>query len=246
LRVRNSSIEGARVRAFGSVVWCALIAMHPTTTHHTTRSKTILTTMPPRRRPLDGPTHAPSKPDLPLEPATDGWTAARLEAADHAEAGLAGLRITDCELHRCNLANVRARGATLTRVAFKGCRLTGITLSDGHLTDVTFDDCRIDLASFSESNFERVVFADCLLVRSDFLAARLHDVRFKRCDMTDIDISDASSRNSELRGCTLDGLRGAASLRNVAMPWGDVIAAAGLFAQALGVRVLSDADSDRG
>jgi uncharacterized protein YjbI with pentapeptide repeats len=201
--------------------------------------------MPPRRRPLDGPTHAPSPPDLPPEPATDGWVGARLEAADHAEAALPRLRITDCEMIRCNLANARCSGAALTRVVLRGCRLTGIALAGGQLTDVAFEDCRIDLASFSECDLERVVFADCMLVQSDFLAARLHDVRFERCDMTDIDISEASSRNSQLRGCTLDGLRGAASLRNVAMPWGDVMAAAGLFAQALGVRVLGD-DSELG
>ena len=40
----------------------------------------------------------------------------------------------------------------------------------------------------------------------------------------------------------MDGLRGAESLRGAAMPWADIVAAAGLFAGALGVRVLDAED----
>jgi hypothetical protein len=46
----------------------------------------------------------------------------------------------------------------------------------------------------------------------------------------------------ELRACTLDDLRGAEALRGTAMRWEDIVAAAGTFADALGIRVLDPAD----
>ena len=43
-----------------------------------------------------------------------------------------------------------------------------------------------------------------------------------------------------MSGCTLDGLRGVERLRGVAMPWADIVAAAGVFAGEIGVRLLED------
>ena len=57
-------------------------------------------------------------------------------------------------------------------------------------------------------------------------------VSFVDCDLTEADLSGARLAHCELRGCTLDGLRGAASLRGAAMPWADIVAAAGTFADA--------------
>jgi hypothetical protein len=41
-------------------------------------------------------------------------------------------------------------------------------------------------------------------------------------------------------GCDLEGLRGAERLRGVAMPWPDIVAAAGTFAAAVGVTVAGE------
>jgi uncharacterized protein YjbI with pentapeptide repeats len=60
------------------------------------------------------------------------------------------------------------------------------------------------------------------------------------CDLTEADLTDARFSACEMRGCTLDGLRGAQRLRGVAMPWSDVLAAAGTFAAALGIDVRDD------
>jgi hypothetical protein len=48
----------------------------------------------------------------------------------------------------------------------------------------------------------------------------------------------------ELHGCRLEGLRAIGDLKGAAMPWPDVVAHAGAFAQALGVRVLEDEDAE--
>jgi uncharacterized protein YjbI with pentapeptide repeats len=63
-------------------------------------------------------------------------------------------------------------------------------------------------------------------------------VSFVNCDLSGADLGGARLRRCELRGCTIDGIRGIESLRGVGMRWDDVVAAAGTFAAALGVKEL--------
>jgi uncharacterized protein YjbI with pentapeptide repeats len=103
---------------------------------------------------------------------------------------------------------------------------------------VVLSECRIDLASFAASTLEQVVFDGCILRQTDFQEAELRAVRFVDCDLSAADLSGARMSRCELQGCTLEGVRGAEGLRGAAMPWPDIVAAAGTFADALGVRVL--------
>ena len=83
-------------------------------------------------------------------------------------------------------------------------------------------------------------FEDCNLRDADLRSTRMEAVRFERCDLTGADLRGARFEGCEMLGCTLDGLRAVDRLRGVAMPWNDIVAAAGLFAGELGVRVLED------
>jgi uncharacterized protein YjbI with pentapeptide repeats len=152
----------------------------------------------------------------------------------------AGLRLVDEQVEDASLANVDARGGELTRVVLRRCRLTGLLLTEGRLRDVVITDSRVDLASFAGATLEQVVFEDCRLEGSSLQEARLRFVRFERCDLSEADLSGMRCERVELRSCTLDGVRGAEGLRGAALPWGDILAAAGTFAGALGVRVLED------
>jgi uncharacterized protein YjbI with pentapeptide repeats len=149
-----------------------------------------------------------------------------------------GLSFTDETLTDANLANVDARGAALRRVVLDRCRLTGLLLTEGSLRDVTIRECRVDLASFAACTLEQVVFEDCRMEGASLQEARLRSVRFSACDLTEADLSGARFERCELRGCTIDAIRGGEHLRGTAMPWSDVVAAAGTFAGALGIRVL--------
>ena len=102
--------------------------------------------------------------------------------------------------------------------------------------DVVFRDCRIDLATFAGTTFERVVFDGCMLAQAEFREALLRSVRFEHCDLTEADLTGLRIDGCELRSCTLDGLAGAERLRGAAMPWGDIVGHAGVFAAALGIR----------
>jgi uncharacterized protein YjbI with pentapeptide repeats len=165
-----------------------------------------------------------------------------LARVDLAGGRLISLSLADVELDACNLATIDARSGSMRRVTARGCRMTGLLWTEGGLRDVTLSDCAIDLASFAAAAIEHVVFERCILRQTDFQDADLRMVRFVDCDLSDADLSGARLAHCELRGCTLDGLRGAASLRGAAMPWADVVAAAGTLADALGVRVLDPAD----
>jgi uncharacterized protein YjbI with pentapeptide repeats len=85
-----------------------------------------------------------------------------------------------------------------------------------------------------------VAFSGCDLREADFRQARCTSVAFSGCDLTGADISGARFEGCSIAGCTLDGLRGVDRLRGVAMPWADIVAAAGVFAGELGVRLLDE------
>jgi uncharacterized protein YjbI with pentapeptide repeats len=165
---------------------------------------------------------------------------ARLERVDLSGGRLAHLALADVELETCNLANADIRGGSLWRARVARSRLTGLSWTEGLVRDVAFSDCRIDLSSFAATRLEQVVFERCLLMQADFQEAQLRAARFVDCDLTEADLAAARFDRCELRGCTIDGIRGADRLRGVSMPWEDIVAAAGTFAAAVGVSVLDD------
>jgi uncharacterized protein YjbI with pentapeptide repeats len=185
---------------------------------------------------LDGARH----PGLRLVAAT--IDASRLEDVDLSGAKLPNLGVRDSVLERCNLANADLRGASLRRSLITASRMTGLLWSDGVAEDLEVAESRIDLAAFAGARLERVRFSSCVLGQTDFQGARLKSVAFEDCDLREADLSGARFDDVELRGCRLDGLRGAANLRGVRMPWSDVLDAAGVFAAACGVKVLTDGE----
>jgi uncharacterized protein YjbI with pentapeptide repeats len=174
----------------------------------------------------------------PLPPREDELT--RLVDVEMAGAREQGWRLVDAIVERGNLANLVAAELSLNRVVFAGARLTGVQWTRGRITDVVFRDCRMDLALLAGTTFERVTFDGCLLAQTDFGEALFRSVRFDHCDLGEADLSGLRIDGCELRSCTLDGLLAAERLRGAAMPWADVVGHSGLFATALGIRVLGE------
>jgi uncharacterized protein YjbI with pentapeptide repeats len=185
------------------------------------------------------PAEPPARPEL----LAAGLEGVRLADADLPGSRARGLRLTDVEIVRGNLANSAAPELALHRVVVAGARLTGVQWTAGRIADTRFRDCRIDLATFAGTTFERVAFDGCLLAQTDFRDALLRSVRFEHCDLTEADFAGVRIDRCELRACTLDGLSGFERLRGAAMPWGDIVGHAGLLADALGIRVLDDDSS---
>jgi uncharacterized protein YjbI with pentapeptide repeats len=169
-----------------------------------------------------------------------GFMSVRFVATDLSGAKLANLFLSECELNRCDLSNVAAHAGSMRRVTCSGGRLTGMRWTSGEIRDSAFRDCRADLASFERTGVSRVVFEDCNLRDADFRAARMESVAFRRCDLSGADISGARLKDCSMERCTIEGLSGVDRLRGVAMPWPDILAAAGVFAGEIGVRLLEE------
>jgi uncharacterized protein YjbI with pentapeptide repeats len=70
---------------------------------------------------------------------------------------------------------------------------------------------------------------------ADFHEAKLTSVLFENCSLVQASIAGVTFTRSELRGCDITALGNAERLRGVRMPWANVIQAAGVFAQAVGM-----------
>lgn len=153
---------------------------------------------------------------------------------------IGGFELVDERLVRPDLSNVEARRGTLLRSTIEGGRMTGFDCPEGLVRDVVFRECRLDLAAFPLARLERVRFEGCRLEEADFREARLKQVRFDDCDLSRADVANARFDRCEIVRCKLNDLRGAASLRGVAMTWDDVVAGAALWANALGILLVEE------
>lgn len=184
-------------------------------------------------------------PDLALVEAVEPRLAnVRIDGGDLGEARLVHLTLDDSELLRLGAANVKAERAVLRRVRIEGARLTGTTFEQAEFADVRIEDTRLDYVSFNRARLADVVFARCNMSEVDFTGARLLRVRFEGCNLTGAEFQDASLTTCEMAGCEIDGARSITALRGVAMPMGDILAAAPQFAAALGISVLEDTRPD--
>jgi uncharacterized protein YjbI with pentapeptide repeats len=167
-----------------------------------------------------------------------GFDGVRLTRVDLSGSRLDALRLIDAALTDCNLANLQSRRLEAARLAIGRSRLTGIGLHEGSLHDVTISGCRVDLASFGFSVLARVTFEDCLMTEASFHGAQLDAVRFHDCDLTRADFRQARLRRCEFRRTDLTDLEGVVHLRGAAIDWPTVVGLAGVWAAALGIRVL--------
>jgi uncharacterized protein YjbI with pentapeptide repeats len=164
-------------------------------------------------------------------------TQSRLSAVDLSDSTLPRLQISDATFTDCNLANARTREFSARRSAFVRGKLTGMHAIDGTLSDVEFSNVRLDLAQFTRVTLTRVVFQSCVLREVDFSNVTFDQARFIDCDLSRATFERMRVTNSELRGCTLTGLRGLAQLKGVAMEWNDIVGNAELLAAELGIAI---------
>jgi uncharacterized protein YjbI with pentapeptide repeats len=182
-------------------------------------------------------TIAPEAPDLPDELPAAGLEASTIENGD----SWSQVRVAGASLPTLTATGLSFREAVLARLDVTGGRLINLSF-----TDVELDACSLATVDARSGAMRRVVARGCRMTGLLWTEGGLRDVvlravRFVDCDLTGADLTGARLAHCELLGCTLDDLRGTASLRGSRMPWPDILAAAGTFAEALGVGVL-DAD----
>jgi uncharacterized protein YjbI with pentapeptide repeats len=153
-------------------------------------------------------------------------------------------RITDCVFRGCDLSGTILSAASLVRVEFVGCRLLGVTIPDGSFHDVKFSDCRMRMGNLRMAQGARVLFDHCDLGEADFYAARLESLSVFDCNLADVDFSQAKLPGARLHGSSLDGIKGASSLRGVVIDSSQVLPMALQMFGSMGVSVDDERDPD--
>jgi uncharacterized protein YjbI with pentapeptide repeats len=164
----------------------------------------------------------------------------RFEGIDVSEASLRRVRLRDSLIHGGSLANADATEASFVRTELRGVRATGVTLTRAKLVDVTFAECRLDFSSVRSASLERVRFEGCRMEEADLSGVSALDVVFEGCDLTRASLAEVRFERCEMVGCSLDGIGNPERLRDVGMPWQDVLRSAATLAAGIGVRILED------
>lgn len=115
------------------------------------------------------------------------------------------------------IAGAEAFGAQLRRVTFAGCKLDSVNFRDAELTDVTFDNCLLREVDFGSATLTRTVFINSRLDKTDFSRVTLDRV--------------------DLRGAELGITITPDSLRGAIITSAQLMAAAPLLAETLGITV---------
>ena len=123
------------------------------------------------------------------------------------------------------VAGAETFGAQLRKVTFRECKLDSVNLRDATLTDVTFDNCLLREVDFGGAALTRVSFPDSRLDQADFSRVTLKDV--------------------DLRGAELNVTITPGSLRGAIITPGQLMAAAPLLAETLGIVVTDGGEAAR-
>jgi uncharacterized protein YjbI with pentapeptide repeats len=147
------------------------------------------------------------------------------------------LRLVDVLIEDSELSGVTIAEGHFTRVELRRCRLSGLVASTLKARHVRLTDCRADGATFRMTRWEHAEFRDVDLRDADFHASALAGVRLLGCDLTGADFSRATMAGAALHGSTVDGIKGADSLRGAVVAGDQVLSLALPVLAALGIVV---------
>ncbi|TNM68197.1 pentapeptide repeat-containing protein [Streptomyces sp. NP160] len=220
----------------------------------------------PPRRGSAGPT-PPRPPDVVL-PDLDvadrsvllsgRWDCALVDGAELAQARLEGLLVLeslveDAVLDGALLAGMRCTGSRWERVSavaadgartqwadteVADARLSALGLGGARLDRVVLRRCRLDSALLRDAALTDVVLDGCDLRGADLRGAALRRVSFAGSDLTGADLSGARCEDVDLRGATLEELRGADGLRGCTVDAVQLVGLAPVLAAHVGLRLL--------
>jgi uncharacterized protein YjbI with pentapeptide repeats len=101
-------------------------------------------------------------------------------------------------------------------------------------------DSKADEAWLRMSVLDRCAFADCDLTGSDWYRAKVAVTRFVGCRLDGSELSQATFDEVALHGSTLDGVRGAGSLRGLVIGSDQISDVALPLFAALSIRIEDD------
>lgn len=140
---------------------------------------------------------------------------ARLSGVQLTGSVLDGAELIDVVFEDCELSGVDLSRARLARVVFRRCRMSGLVATELVASDVQVIGAKADDAWLRMARLERCAFVDCDLTGSDWYEARLAATRLLRCRLDGAELSNATFDQVALHGSSVEGVRGAGSLRNL-------------------------------
>jgi len=129
-----------------------------------------------------------------------------LERVNLGENSFGSIVLKDVRLIGCELANLRARGLTMTRVEFIDCRMTGLSGGDVDARDVLIREGGQRYCQFRASRFKAAEFDSCNFEESDFQDTDFTGAVFRRCNMRNVEMGQAKLYDADLRGSMIEGL----------------------------------------
>jgi uncharacterized protein YjbI with pentapeptide repeats len=161
----------------------------------------------------------------------------RLIGTDLSESKLRSATLRECIVQRCDLSNGDWSHVQSSTVLFEDCRCVGLMLTEAELRETTLRRTRADYVNFRMATLTNVTFEDVQLHEADFYGARLTSVSFVRCELARADFSAVKLQNVDLRGSSLDDLRGVSGLRGATVDQPQLISLAPALAAESGIAV---------
>ena len=129
-----------------------------------------------------------------------------LERVNLGESSFGSIVLKDVRLIGCELANLRTRGFTLTRVEFIDCRMTGLSGGVVDARDVLIREGDQRYCQFRFSRFKAAEFDSCNFEEADFQDTDFTGAVFRRCNMRNVEMGKAKLYDADLRGSMVDGM----------------------------------------
>jgi uncharacterized protein YjbI with pentapeptide repeats len=181
------------------------------------------------------------RPSGALEPADglaeDMAVGVALDGADLAETRREPLTLVDSVLRRCDLSAAVWQDVTLRQVELLDCRALGLRLSVELAQDVYVEGGRFESATLRISRVRGLVVFDGCAFGEAMVGGDLSSVVFTGCTFAGAEFAATAADGCDLRGSTLAGARGLATLRGARLTADQTVTIAPRLATELGLTV---------
>jgi len=165
------------------------------------------------------------------------FEACRITGLRAPDADLRASTLIETVLERIDVPVLRAPRTRWRDVRIEGGRLGSAEFSDATWESVHVVGCKLGFVNLRGSELRDVQFTDCTIEELDLGAADGLRLAFPGTRIQRLDVSRATLRHADLRGCDFDEITGVASLRGAVIDADQLMLLAPLLAREAGLVV---------
>lgn len=165
----------------------------------------------------------------------------------HGGAELPQLRdetLIDVELSGVFSAAWNAPGCALERCVIDSARLGAVEMPEAAWESVTASGGRWGYVNLRGSTMRDVVLEGVVIEDLDLMEAEVDRLALRECRIGTLHLTDAQCRDLDVRGSSIESIRGLSGARGLVADPSQLMAWAHDFAQHLGIRVLGEGSDD--